>query len=402
MKTKLFILAAIAALAMPSAHADSAYVSDFAIKAGESKTLELILENETVYKSFQADFEFPEGLGIVCDDSNKPIFTSTSRTASHIVRGSRPQGTGDNHYRIGLVTLGASIAAGEGAIATFTVQASEDFVGEFAIELTDINVGDENYVNYVLDDAVCMVQASMYPLDEALQLDEGTICMITGDLVVAAQIENHVYVTDKSTNSWIRLDLPDAEGMAAGALVRKPIGHVSALATAPALDARSCEYDDASSEEVELQSIDMAHGFEMPQLSEVASFSGYYYDGELRGFRSTGHKGQSLTLDGSYFGNLGLTNGQQCDVIVGVEVKEPWNEPGGNMPRRISPNDYDYSFQNLNGKVIALTPGDIPTGIDDITVESPSDHQRYNVLGQPVGSDYRGIVIEDGKKVLVQ
>ena len=122
MKTKLFILAAIAALAMPSAHADSAYVSDFAIKAGESKTLELILENETVYKSFQADFEFPEGLGIVCDDSNKPIFTSTSRTASHIVRGSRPQGTGDNHYRIGLVTLGASIAAGEGAIATFTVR----------------------------------------------------------------------------------------------------------------------------------------------------------------------------------------------------------------------------------------------------------------------------------------
>jgi hypothetical protein len=42
------------------------------------------------------------------------------------------------------------------------------------------------------------------------------------------------------------------------------------------------------------------------------------------------------------------------------------------------------------------------TGIDDIAVEPTSGHQRHNVLGQPVGDDYRGFVIEDGKKVLVQ
>ena len=42
------------------------------------------------------------------------------------------------------------------------------------------------------------------------------------------------------------------------------------------------------------------------------------------------------------------------------------------------------------------------TGIEDINVDNSGKHQRYNVLGQPVDDTYRGIVIEDGKKVLVQ
>ena len=45
----------------------------------------------------------------------------------------------------------------------------------------------------------------------------------------------------------------------------------------------------------------------------------------------------------------------------------------------------------------------VPTGIEDIntTAATVKSGQRYNVMGQPVGKDYKGIVIESGKKVVV-
>ena len=42
------------------------------------------------------------------------------------------------------------------------------------------------------------------------------------------------------------------------------------------------------------------------------------------------------------------------------------------------------------------------TGITDIISTQPMAGQRHNLLGQPVGKDYKGIVIEDGKKVIVK
>lgn len=40
------------------------------------------------------------------------------------------------------------------------------------------------------------------------------------------------------------------------------------------------------------------------------------------------------------------------------------------------------------------------TGIVDIDAAEPKCGQRYNVMGQPVGRDYKGIVIENGKKII--
>lgn len=41
------------------------------------------------------------------------------------------------------------------------------------------------------------------------------------------------------------------------------------------------------------------------------------------------------------------------------------------------------------------------TGIDEINAAAKNG-QRYNLMGQPVGKDYKGIVIEDGKKIIVR
>ena len=42
-----------------------------------------------------------------------------------------------------------------------------------------------------------------------------------------------------------------------------------------------------------------------------------------------------------------------------------------------------------------------PTGIDEINAAAKTG-QRYNLMGQPVGKDYKGVIIEDGKKIVVR
>ena len=66
---------------------------------------------------------------------------------------------------------------------------------------------------------------------------------------------------------------------------------------------------------------------------------------------------------------------------------------------------FDMEDDPSKGEVI-YTPwaGTTYTGIDNITVadDNNGSTQRYNILGQPVDNNYRGIVIEKGKKILVK
>ncbi len=40
------------------------------------------------------------------------------------------------------------------------------------------------------------------------------------------------------------------------------------------------------------------------------------------------------------------------------------------------------------------------SGINEISVDDGTPWERYNLQGLPVGDDYRGIVIENGRKIL--
>ena len=42
------------------------------------------------------------------------------------------------------------------------------------------------------------------------------------------------------------------------------------------------------------------------------------------------------------------------------------------------------------------------TGVDNLNIDNSKTARRYNLMGQPVGDDYKGIVIENGKKILVK
>lgn len=66
----------------------------------------------------------------------------------------------------------------------------------------------------------------------------------------------------------------------------------------------------------------------------------------------------------------------------------------------VGPDEYE----NVNGIPEGWTVIDSsPTAIPSAGIEAkPVSDQRYNLMGQPVGKDYKGIVIENGKKIVVQ
>jgi len=75
-----------------------------------------------------------------------------------------------------------------------------------------------------------------------------------------------------------------------------------------------------------------------------------------------------------------------------------------------APEDKIYTFQKYSGtgniliSSIEITPveGGIATGISNIAAEKASNSAIYNLAGQKVSNDFKGLVIKNGKKVVVK
>ena len=51
---------------------------------------------------------------------------------------------------------------------------------------------------------------------------------------------------------------------------------------------------------------------------------------------------------------------------------------------------------------VELIPYPLPAGIHDIHADKVSDDKRYNIQGQRVGADYKGLIIHNGKKYIIR
>ncbi|MBQ9466667.1 MAG: hypothetical protein IJU62_06805 [Muribaculaceae bacterium] len=246
-----------------------------------------------------------------------------------------------------------------------------------------------------------------FTLAEALQEPNGTALNLVEPIVVAAVIGNHAYVTD-GDGLWARLDLEDSDNVRAGDNIYHFDCVLSGRDTAPTFTWQesgsiSYSHDDVA---VDLAKIDLASSFDMPAPCQVVEFTGYYYNGELRGIQSTGNKGQSLTLDTEFSGALSFVNGEKVRAVCGVELKEPWNDgEAAGAPRRAR-SSYEYDFQNLNGKVISAESAADPTGITDVRSDSAdADNRWFTIDGRLLGTERPsapGIYLRGGHKVLVK
>ena len=115
---------------------DRLYIQDFTMGPGETRTVEILLDNETAYTAFQFDLYLPTGLTVEQEDGDY-IFDLTPRKARDHNIASQPQSSG----AIRVISYSPHINAysgNSGALVTFSVTASADFEGPATIRLRNV------------------------------------------------------------------------------------------------------------------------------------------------------------------------------------------------------------------------------------------------------------------------
>ena len=138
------------------------YIEDFDIAPGETKTLDIILENEDPVSSLQFDITFPTGLSYV-ENTLERVTSRITRTSHSIVAAKQ----GENVYRMGILstsseTANSAVKLKEGALLRIKVKADIDYKGS-SIKITKI-IGSNGTVSdpVRLDMDACEVNANVH------------------------------------------------------------------------------------------------------------------------------------------------------------------------------------------------------------------------------------------------
>ena len=148
---KRFILNIIVLLTAVSAIAnDRLYIRDFEIVAGESKTIALILDNDTAYSAFQTDIYLSDGLEIEQEDGEYIIDLNSERTAkSHVVSTFKRE---DGAIRV-FVTSQNLATFNSGDIAYIQIKATNAFPGSGTISLKNSIAAESDATRHILADS---------------------------------------------------------------------------------------------------------------------------------------------------------------------------------------------------------------------------------------------------------
>ena len=103
-----------------------------------------------------------------------------------------------------------------------------------------------------------------------------------------------------------------------------------------------------------------------------------------------GYKLESLTIET-------IDDGEPSGAPLLAPRKEAVNVTPGDEP-----GTYTFKMLAAPVNINAVFSEEIVTGIEDLNAAQPKTGRRYNIMGQPVGKDYKGIVIQNGKKVIVR
>ncbi len=151
---KHFILNIIVLFTALSAIAnDKLYIRDFDIVAGQTKTIALILDNDTAYSAFQTDIYLSNGLEIEQEDGEYIIDLNPDRAArSHVVSSFKRE---DGAIRVFVTSQNlATFNESSGEIAYIQIKATNAFPGSGTIRLKNSIAAEANATRHVLPDCV--------------------------------------------------------------------------------------------------------------------------------------------------------------------------------------------------------------------------------------------------------
>ena len=150
------VFVAMCLLAALSAEAvDTFYINDFSINPGETKQVEINLDNELSYTALQADIYLPEGLTIEQEDGDY-LFELTNRKGNNHTISSTMLSNGAIRILIASQTL-KTFSGNSGPLVTFNITADNSFSGPKTMEMKNIIATDSERILHYFPNQVTTV-----------------------------------------------------------------------------------------------------------------------------------------------------------------------------------------------------------------------------------------------------
>ena len=155
-------------------HNNHFYIQDFKIAVGETKTVSLILDNETEFTAFQTDLYLPEGISIV---PNSAKMTSRGY-ASHSIS---MKSFSDGRTRIACLSPNSDAFRGNrGALLTIAFTANKDAAETSKIQMKNQIFVTPHVKEYKLPNSECTVTTER-ALVESITLEPTSLVLVEGN-----------------------------------------------------------------------------------------------------------------------------------------------------------------------------------------------------------------------------
>ena len=187
--SKLLTLLALILLSSISAISINAenrfYIDDFTISSGETKELAINLTNDVAFTGFQADIYLPEGLEVEQEDGEY-IFDLTDRKGRDHTLSAERQNNGA--IRILSYSLKLKEFSGtSGALVNFRVTASDDFSGNYQIQIKNITFATADQAGVDFESTVCNVVGKCLAESITLNVTEASL-QVNGTTTLTATV----------------------------------------------------------------------------------------------------------------------------------------------------------------------------------------------------------------------
>ena len=152
------------------------YIEDFDIAPGETKTLDIILDNEDPVSSLQFDILFPKGLTYV-EGSLEKVTSRITRSSHSIMAVSQPSANDNAQYRMGFISTSSamsnsSVKGNEGALLRIQVKADYNYTGSYILMSGIIGSNGTVSPSVRLDMEDCNVTAGVHVGDLNVDYDQ--------------------------------------------------------------------------------------------------------------------------------------------------------------------------------------------------------------------------------------
>ena len=131
-------------------------------------------------------------------------------------------------------------------------------------------------------------------------------------------------------------------------------------------------------------------------IAYAVNISDEIENGLVEADKQTATQGETVTL------TVTADSGYELETLTVTTVDSKTSRASVTITEGDEPGTCSFEMPAAAVNVIATFKETTPTGVADFNVDFLKNGQRYNLMGQPVDKNYKGIVVEDGKKLIIR